>query len=137
MTLYEADTAIPITGLGRLSMEITIPFPNGVSAENLHVVCLDANGQLEEVPSRITSVDGMDCITFTTNHFSPYGIYNYISGNTAPVNNGQAVFTSLSGNKDASPDTGDYSIHPKWFLGTGLLFTGLALFFFNGKRRRI
>ena len=138
ITLCEADTSVPITGLGRQSIEITIPFPNNVKEENLHVVCLDANGQLEEVASRITSVDGTDCITFTTNHFSTYGIYNYISGNSAPVNNGQAVFTSLStGNKDASPDTGDYSIHPKWFLGAGLLFMGLALFFYNGKRRRV
>lgn len=138
ITLCEADTSVPITGLGRQSIEITIPFPKGIGEENLHVVCLDANGQLEEVPSRITSVDGIDCITFTTNHFSSYGIYNYLSGNTATVNNGQAVFTNLStGNKDVSPDTGDYSIHPKWFLGIGLLFTGLALFFYNGKRRRI
>lgn len=138
ITLCEADTSVPINGLGRQSMEITIPFPNGVAEENLHVVCLDANGQLEEVPSRITSADGLDCITFTANHFSAYGVYNYVSGNMAAVNNGQAVFTSLStGNKDVSPDTGDYSIHPKWFLGAGLLFTGLALFFYNGKRRRI
>ena len=64
-----------------------------------------------------------------------YGIYNYLSGNTAKVNDGQAIFTTLSGEKDDSPNTGDNSIHPKWFLGVGLLFTGLALFFYNGKKR--
>lgn len=137
VTLQEADTRIPITGLGRQKMEIIIPFPNGIGEENLHVVCLDENGQLEEVESRVSSVDGINCLIFKTNHFSPYGIYNYTSGNSTAVNNGQAIFTSLSGKKDDSPNTGDDRIHPKWFLGMGLLFTGLALFFYRGKRRNI
>jgi len=136
ITLQEAGTSIPITGLGKQAMEITIPFPKGIGKENLHVVCLDANGQLEEVDSRIASVGGVDSISFMAGHFSAYGVYNYISGNTAVVRNGQAVFTSSSGIRDASPDTGDYSIHPKWFLGTGLFFAGLALFFYRGKRYR-
>lgn len=139
ITLKEAGTSIPITGLGRQNMEITIPFPKGIGEENLHVVCLDANGQLEEVESRIISVDGTNCISFTANHFSAYGIYNYLSGNTAVVHNGQAVFTSSSGMKDVSPDTGDYGIHPKWFLGAGLFFAGLGMFFYRGRKsgRRI
>lgn len=137
ITLQETDTAIPITGLGRQKMEITIPMPDGIGEENLHVVCLDENGQLEEVESRISSVNGTDCIIFEASHFSYYGVYNYLSGNTAKVTNGQAIFTNLSGEKDDSPNTGDNSIHPKWFLGAGLLFTGLALFFYNGKKRTI
>lgn len=136
ITLQEAGTSIPITGLGKQTMEITIPFPKGIGEENLHVVCLDENGQLEEVDSRITAVGDVNCISFTAGHFSAYGVYNYISGNTAVVSNGQAVFTSSSGIKDASPDTGDYSIHPKWFLGAGLFFAGLALFFYRGKKYR-
>lgn len=137
ITLQEAGTSIPITGLGKQTMEITIPFPKGIGEENLHVVCLDANGQLEEVDSRITSVGDVNGISFTAGHFSAYGVYNYISGNTAVVSNGQAVFTSSSGIRDASPDTGDYSIHPKWFLGAGIFFAGLALFFYRGKRYRL
>ncbi len=136
ITLQEADTFIPITGLGRQEMEITIPFPKGIGEENLHVVCLDANGQLEEAESRIISVGGENCIAFKAKHFSSYGIYNYLSGNTAVVHNGQAVFTSSSGMKDVSPDTGDYSIHPKWFLGAGLFFAGLAMFFYKGRKFR-
>ncbi|MDE6661909.1 MAG: leucine-rich repeat protein [Lachnospiraceae bacterium] len=137
ISLEDAYKAIPITGLGKQRIEITIPVPNGITENNLHVVSLDNNGQLEEVESRIASVDGMDCLVFTTNHFSPYGVYNYASGNSAAVENGQAVFTSLSGNKDASPNTGDNSIHPKWFLVIGLLFTGLALMLYRGKRYNI
>ncbi|MBD5445465.1 MAG: leucine-rich repeat protein [Lachnospiraceae bacterium] len=137
ISLEEADKAIPITGLGKQKIEITIPAPSGITENNFHVVSLDNNGQLEEVESRFASVDGMDCLVFTTNHFSPYGIYNYASGNSAAVENGQAVFTSISGNKDASPNTGDNSIHPKWFLVIGLLFTGLALILYRGKRHNI
>ncbi len=135
--MTETATGVPITGLGKMSVDVTLPMPNGVSEENLHVVCLDADGQLEEVESRVVSADGLNAITFTAKHFSAYGIYNYGSGGaTADVKDGQAVFTSL-GNKDDSPDTGDHSIHPKWFLSVGLLFAALSVFFYrNGGRRR-
>ena len=137
MDLTESSTGVPITGLGKLSMDVTIPIPTGVGTDNLHVVCLDADGQLEEVESRIVSADGMDALMFTAKHFSYYGIYNYSSGSsmTADVQDGQVVFTSL-GNKDDSPDTGDYSIHPKWFLCIGLVCTAMALFFYRGGRHR-
>lgn len=137
--MTEADTGIPITGLGKQTVDITFSLPKGVGEDNLHVVCLDADGQLEEVESRVVSVDGINAVTFSAKHFSPYGIYNYNSNNVsvADVKDGQAVFTSL-GKKDDSPDTGDYSIHPKWFLCAGLICTAMAMFFYRGgKRRRI
>lgn len=137
ISMTEAGTGIPITALGKQSVEVTIPIPNGIGEENLHVVCLDADGQLEEVESRIISVDGMDAITFSAKHFSPYGIYNFSNNNmvVADVRDGQAVFTSL-GNKDDSPNTGDNSIHPKWFLCVGLVCTALAMFTYRGDRRK-
>ncbi len=137
ISMTKAGTSIPITGLGKQSVEITIPIPKGVGEENLHVVCLDADGQLEEVDSRVVSVDGIDAITFTARHFSPYGIYNYGTSSmvVADVQDGQAVFASL-GNKDDSPNTGDNSIHPKWFLCAGLVCTALALFTYRGGRRK-
>ncbi len=136
MTLTEARTGLPITSLGRQSMEVTLPLPKGVGTANLHVVCLDGDGQLEEVESRIVSSDGTDAIAFTAKHFSYYGIYNYgdSSLHVADVQDGQAVFTSL-GSKDDSPNTGDYSIHPKWFLCVGLLSSAMAVFFYRGGKR--
>ena len=137
INLTDAATGIPITGLGKQSVEVTIPVPNGVGEDNLHVVCLDADGQLEEVESRIVSSDGLDALTFSAKHFSYYGIYNYGSNNTvvSDVKDGQAVFTSL-GNKDDSPNTGDNSIHPKWFLCIGLVCSAMAVFFYRGGRRK-
>ena len=38
------------------------------------------------------------------------------------------------GKKDDSPDTGDYSIHPKWFFGAGLFFAAMAVYFYRGGR---
>ncbi len=131
ITMTDTTTGVPITGLGKERVEITMPLPSGVLQENLHVVCLDADGQLEEVESRIVSLDGRDAVAFQAAHFSAYGIYNYGTGPAvADVKEGQAVFVSL-GKKDASPDTGDYSIHPKYVLGAGLFFTAMAVFFYQ------
>lgn len=131
ITMTDTTTDVPITGLGKQRVEITMPLPSGVLQENLHVVCLDEDGQLEEVDSRIVSLDGKDAVAFQAAHFSSYGIYNYGSGPAvADVKDGQAVFVSL-GRKDASPDTGDYSIHPKYFLCAGLFFAAMAMFFYQ------
>ncbi|MCM1268751.1 MAG: leucine-rich repeat protein [Bacteroidales bacterium] len=133
ITMTDLATDVPITGLGKQRVEIRMPVPQGVLTENLHVVCLDQDGQLEEVDSRIISMDGQDAIAFTAAHFSAYGIYHYGSGPAvADVKDGQAVFASL-GKKDDSPDTGDYSIHPKYFLGAGLFFAAMAVFFWRRK----
>ena len=131
ITMTDTTTDVPVTALGKQRVEITMPLPSGVLQENLHVVCLDADGQLEEVDSRIVSLDGQDAVAFQAAHFSAYGIYNYGSGPAvADVKDGQAVFVSL-GKKDASPDTGDHSIHPKYFLGAGLFFAAMAVFFYQ------
>ncbi len=142
ITMTDRTTDVPITGLGKQRAEITMPLPQGVLTENLHVVCLDSDGQLEEVDCRVVSVDGKDAIVFTAAHFSAYGIYHYGPGPAvADVKEGQAVFLSL-GKKDDSPDTGDHSIHPKYFLGMGLFFTAMAVFFYRkdslaGLKRRL
>ena len=101
------------------------------------MVTLDQDGQLEAVEHRVVQMDDGKYIQFTTNHFSPYGIYRYTSVNAqAVVTNGSAVITDLSGNKDNTPDTGDFGPHPKWFLAAGLLAGAVALFFYKGKPKK-
>ena len=51
---------------------------------------------------------------------------------TVQIENGQAT-TAVSGKKDYSPNTGDNSIHPKWFVAIGL--TAIAIGFFSYKPR--
>jgi len=131
ITMTDLATDVSITGLGKQRVEIRMPLPQGVLTENLHVVCLDQDGQLEEVDSRVISMDGQDAVSFTASHFSAYGIYHYGAGPAvADVKEGQAVFLSL-GKKDDSPDTGDHSIHPKYFLVAGLFFASMAVFFYQ------
>ncbi len=137
ISLYDASGSIPITKLGKQYATVQVPVPSGVATGNMHVVTLDADGQLEAVDYRVVDMEDGDYLQFTTSHFSPFGIYNYSSTNgQAVVTNGQAVITNLSGNKDNSPDTGD-PIHPKWFLAFGLLAGAVALFFYKGKAKKI
>ncbi len=76
LTLYDAVKGTPITKMGRQKAVITLPKPNGILAENIQVVCLDEDGQLERVDSRMVTVDGQPCIQFQADHFSVYGICN-------------------------------------------------------------
>jgi hypothetical protein len=136
--MTDVNTGIPIKSLGQNSVQVTIPVPGTVGEDRLHVVCLDEDGQLEEVESSYISSDGLDAITFSARHFSYYGVYNFGSASdqtVADVKDGQAVFTSI-GKKDDSPDTGDHSIHPKWFFGAGLFFAALAVFFYRPIRKK-
>ena len=83
----------------------------------------------------MTELEDGAYIQFTTSHFSPFGIYQYTAMNAqAVVTDGRAVITNPTGNKDDTPDTGDF-LHPKWFLALGLLAGAVALFFYKGKTR--
>lgn len=136
MTLYDDSGTIPITRLGKQYITVQFKMPADTSIDNLHVVTLDQDGQMEALEHRIIELEDGIYIQFTTSHFSPLGIYTYSGVNgQAVVTNGQAVITSLSGNKDDTPDTGDF-IHPKWFLALGLFAGSVALFFYQGKRGR-
>lgn len=137
IVLYDASGTVPITRLGKQHATIQFRLPTGTSADNLHVVTLDQDGQMEAVEHRVLQLEDGDYIQFETSHFSPFGVYNYSGLNgQAYVTNGSAVITSLSGNKDDTPDTGD-PIHPKWFLTAGLLAAAVALFFYKGKAKKI
>ena len=133
ISLYDGSGQIPITKLGKQYVTVLIPKPSGTGADGLHVVMLDEDGQLEAVEHQILELEDGEYLQFTTNHFSPYGIYQYSSwGGQGVVSNGSA-YVSMSGNKDDTPDTGD-GLHPKWFFAMGLLAASVALFFYKGKR---
>lgn len=135
--LYDASGNIPITRLGKQHANILLKMPGDIEAsDNLHVVALDQDGQLEAVEHRMVSLEDGDYIQLTTNHFSSFGIYQYAGVNgQAAVKDGKAVVGSLSGNKDDTPDTGDF-LHPKWFLAMGLLAGSVALFFYKGRPKK-
>lgn len=134
ISLFDDSGTIPITRLGKQSAKISIPMPDKVKKDNLHVVTLDQDGQMEAVPYQMEEKEGASYITFLANHFSPYGIYNYEGiGGSAVVQNGKAVIAG-TGNKDNTPDTGDF-LHPKWFLTIGLVALAVLCFLYKGKQR--
>lgn len=139
LSCYEESSDIPITRLGKQYMYLVLPLPEEITASNLHIVCTDEDGQLEEVPYQLVEENGRYAARMQISHFSPYAMYNYSSGVVeaeSKVSNGSAVFTSLESKKDDSPNTGD-AVHPKWFLAGGLFFSALAVFFYKGKRSNI
>lgn len=135
ITLYERGGQIPITKLGKQYITVLMPKPAG-SADGLHLVTLDGDGQLEAVEFQIVNLEDGDYIQFTTSHFSPYGLYKS-TGNPGEgvVSNGTA-FVSGMGTKDDTPDTGDF-VHPKWVLAIGLFAAAVAMFLYGtGKKRK-
>lgn len=137
ISLYEEESDVSITKLGRQKMRITMPLPNGLESGTLFILATDANGQLEDVPYWYEESENERKVTFEVNHFSDFGFYT--SGTTVyaegVASQGKAVIGSYS-QKDDSPNTGDI-LHPKWFLAGGLFFAALAVFFLKKKTSKI
>lgn len=133
-SFYEEANEINIQKLGKEHVRITIPLLESLSTGTLRILTMDANGQLEEVPFEL-SAEGQS-ISFNVSHFSDFGFYTSgqsIYGESA-VKNGKAAVTTFT-TKDESPDTGDVSIHPKWFFAIGLLCTACAVVFYRKKEK--
>lgn len=117
------DTAsgIELTKFGRQKMSVTMNLPSNLPSANLHVICTDDYGQLEDISYKTSELDGSLAVTFDISHTGKYGMYSY--GSNVPV--------SLQG-LDESPDTGE-GLSPKLFLSLGLFFAGLALLLIRRK----
>ena len=121
------EGSIPITGLGRKNLLLTVPVPEDMVPENARVLCMDEDGQLESIAAQLTEINGQPCLQFYARHFSHYGIYTFLNEQGAQVSHGKL---------DASPDTGD-GIHPKWFLCVGMTAAAMVLFLWKGKKSKI
>ena len=119
ITLTDSTGYIPITKFGKEELSITMPIPDGVEGNRYRVICLDEDGQLEEVESVMRE----GSITFTTTHLSDYAIY--ATGNetaSLSLQNGKLI-TNFK--KDESPDTGDYSLPVNYVIAVGLAALGM------------
>lgn len=115
ISLYDSTGTKKITDVSGITVDITLPLPDDLIqyAGNNRAASV-VNGQLEELNTKFTTIDGVPCVQFTATHFSPYTIYV-----------DKAHLTE--GTIDATPKTGD-PIHPKWFLAMGLACISIALF---------
>ena len=116
ISLYDSTGRVKIADTSGITVNLTLPLPDELIAyAGNNRVAAVANGALEDLGTRFTTVDGVPCVNFTATHFSPYVIYV----DTANLTEGVI---------DATPKTGD-PIHPKWFLSLGLACVSLVLFF--------
>ena len=116
ISLYDSTGSTKITDTTGLSITITVPIPDALTAyAGNNKVAGVVNERLDKLNPRFTSIDGVPCVTFTATHFSPYTIYV----DTGNLTQGTAF--------DETPKTGDF--HPKWILAIGLFALSIALFF--------
>ena len=125
ISLYDATGTKLITDTTGLSINITLPLPDSLIpyAGNNKVASV-VNNRLDKISPKFTTIDGVACVTFTAEHFSPYVIY-------VDTNNLSASITA-----DNTPKTGD-GIHPKWFLSIGLACISAVLFLKRDKKTAV
>lgn len=122
ISLYDSTGTKKITDTTGLSVSITLPIPDSLTGYGgNNKVAGVVNNKLDKLSTKFTTIDGVPCVTFTAEHFSPYVIYTDTSNLNASM---------IS---DRTPKTGD-GIHPKWFLSIGLACVAAVLFLKRDKR---
>ena len=115
ISLYDSTGKNKITDTSGLSISITLPLPDSlITYAGNNKVAGVVNDKLDKLGAKFTTIDGVSCVTFTAEHFSPYVIYV----DTSRLSESSVV--------DNSPKTGD--IHPKWFAVIGLSCMAVILF---------
>ncbi|HBA46718.1 MAG TPA: hypothetical protein DCZ91_02740, partial [Lachnospiraceae bacterium] len=130
ISLYDSTGNTKITDTTGLSVNITLPLPDSlITYAGNNKVAGVVDNRLDKLTPRFTTINGVSCVTFTAEHFSPYVIYVDV--------------TNLSSGtiSDATPTTGD-GIHPKWFLSIGLACLSFVMFMMKdgdatGKKRKV
>ena len=111
-------------------MYITVPVDG--KGEKYHVISLDSDNQLEELPAMYNPDE--KSLTFETSHLSYFGIYSTDKDNIVlNLKDGKIV---KNYRLDSSPDTGDKSISIYYVLSVLLCSTGLLLMLVKGKKKQ-
>jgi len=124
ISLYDSTGQNKISDTTGLNITVTMPIPDVLIqyGGNARVAAAD-NGALQQITPRFTTIDGIACVSFVPQHFSPYVIYvdtnNLIAGQMY----------------DTTPATGD-PIHPKWFAAIGMACVSILLFVMSDGRKR-
>ena len=140
ITLYDSSGTKKITDTTGLSIRITIPLPDslGAYAGNNKVAGV-VNGKLDKLSAKFTTINGVSCISFTAEHFSPYVIY-VDTNNVVTGGSGSGSGSGSGGGSgyvpDDTPKTGD-GIHPKWFLSIGLACLSVVMFMKRDKKQKV
>jgi len=124
ISLYDSTGTNKITDTTGLSVSITLPLPDSlITYAGNNKVAGVVNDRLDKLNPKFTTINGVSCVTFVAEHFSPYVIYV----DTANLSSGTI--------SDNTPKTGD-GIHPKWFLSIGLACVSFVLFMQRDNTRK-
>lgn len=134
MTLTDHTDTVTLTKLGDTPLTVSVPLPTEIKGNTVHVVVLDEDDQLEKLSSTLEEKNGKTYVKFSTIHLSDFAIYAMGENGTVQIENGQAT-TTVSGKKDYSPNTGDNSIHPKWFIAIGMIALAVAFMAYKPKKK--
>lgn len=133
ITLYDSTGTKKITDTTGLSIRITLPLPDSLAAyAGNNKVAGVVNGKLDKLSAKFTTINGVACISFTAEHFSPYVIY--VDTKNATVGGGSGSGSTVV--PDDTPKTGD-GIHPKWFLSIGLACLSFVMFMKRDKKQKV
>ena len=122
ISVKEPGNEVYLSKFGKQKLPVTMVLPSNIPTTNLHVICTDDDGQLEDLSYSILENAGKLCVRFDATHSGHYALYAFNS-------------TAVSKyNLDDTPDTGDL-VNPKLILAIGLLFAGLALILIKGKKK--
>lgn len=135
LTSYEIElkdekNIVNIDKLGKSTLYITVPVDG--KGEKYHVISLDSDNQLEELPAMYNPDE--KSLTFETSHLSYFGIYSTDKDNIVlNLKDGKIV---KNYRLDSSPDTGDKSLSIYYVLSILLCSTGLLLMLVKGKKKQ-
>lgn len=124
INVHKKDSDIYLSKFGKQMLKVSTDVPSIATQGKLHLVCLDDDGQLEEVKYVNVNDESGNKLEFSVNHTGKFAFYSIKS-------------ESDGMNMDDSPDTGDHSIEPKLFLAIGLFLAGIAMFLIKGKKKYI
>lgn len=133
----EEKTGIPITSLGKMTMDVSMPVPEGLDPDTLHILCLNTDGLLRELDHHITTKDDAKWLQFTTKHFPYYVMYSDATSTEEVVAQGQTQLSegrmTFSAQGQRKTDAvSNQKTYWKWALAGGLFLTAMAVFFVNG-----
>lgn len=160
LELTEQATGIPITSLGKLTMDIRMPLPEGLDSGSLHILCLNTDGLLKEIEGHVITSGDTEYLSFTARYFPYYVMYSDVqedgsmaggeaisadgtvtgaeSGNVVAegeveLSEGRMTFSAQG--QRAEDGTAAQNGSWKWILAGGLFVTSMAVFFTGSKMR--
>ncbi len=128
------NSGIPITKLGKQTLQVNMPLSDTYASQNLMVYSLDRNGQLELLSADRVRIDGAQYLRFNLEFLSQIAIVK-----TADSYNGVIVLeesTTIESMSQAPGQEAEVSIKYHWILAAVVMTVGLLCLLWRKKEYR-